>query len=171
MSDNTISPNSAAVQQRLSAIWANIAELSEMESNIDGSLTELAELFGYLAECKTELGAIHYRFSRRIANMMTRNEEILEGVGTLKRWKGKKRKNWEHDRIIENVRARARDEIECDDDGVVTVDETDALLNALRRCARFEWKVTGLVDMGIDADHFCDTEDAPATVSFKPTGS
>lgn len=168
--NNTIRPDDTKIRHILDKIWAGIAELSDLEPDIDGNLASMAVLFGDLAEAKAELGAIHYRFSRRIANMMPRNEENIEGVGTLKRWKGKKRKNWEHQRIIDNIRARARDEIECDDDGVVTIDETDALLNALKRCARFEWKVTGLVDMGIDADHFCDTEDAPATASFKPTG-
>lgn len=170
MADITIDAKSAKVRSLLDKIWAGVAELSELEPSIDGELADMAVLFGDVAEAKAEIGAIHYRLSRRIATMMPRNEEILEGVGTLKRWKGKKRKNWEHDRIIDNVRARARDEVECDDDGVVIVDETDALLNALKRCARFEWKVTGLVDMGIDADHFCDTEEAPATASFKATG-
>lgn len=170
MTDETIDPKSPQVQQALADLEASIATFARLQDRIDGDVVDMAEMFGALSQHKADLSALHYRASRVLANMLDGNELVIEGVGTVKRWRGKRRKNWEHQRLIENVRARARDEIECDDDGVVVVDETEALLRALQRCARFEWKVTGLVDMGIDADHFCETEEAPATASFKPAG-
>ena len=168
MAGEVVGPKSELVRTLMDELWGRVAQLSQLQDDIDGDLVEMAELFYEISECKAELGAVHYRFSRRLANAMDSNEAVFEGVGTLKRWRGKKRKNWENDRLVENIRARARDEIECDDDGVVVVDEAEAFARALARCARFEWRVTGLSDMGIDVDHFCDVEESPATVSFKP---
>jgi hypothetical protein len=68
------------------------------------------------------------------------------------------RTKWDHESLWAQVTARGRDERQVDKDtGEVLESEGEAVARTLRACVgQGPWKVTGLREIGLDPDEYCE---------------
>lgn len=146
------------VADRLSAA---IADAHQAMNDVDrevGEMTnphELAHLLADLADLKKAASEVYRTVEAIYVGSAGEKTMEIPGVGVVEIKKVTKRTQWDNDALWRTVVARARDEVERDDEGYPLESEVETVSRILRDCAYPSWKVTGLRAHGIQEDEYC----------------
>jgi hypothetical protein len=136
-------------------------------------LPEAARLLVLVRQARNALAVAEAELQRHVASLMPTKRVEVSGVGVLDRHAAGSRKGWDHDATRKAVVARLADDLPYA--GAVTEDGERVplapmvadVVAAWAKVCGYQWKVTGLRELGLDPDlysEFTATPDAEPTV-------
>ncbi|MFL6047897.1 MAG: hypothetical protein ACJ72M_22650 [Propionibacteriaceae bacterium] len=91
----------------------------------------------------------------RMAAVMTEDLFRIEALGkTFKRRRKADRKHWQTDELRSEVWKRTQRRVDLETGELES--EAEAQVRTLTECARLEWRLNPLRELGIDPDEFCE---------------
>lgn len=152
------------------SIAALVQQLGELSDDVDAEYSEAINAEGgigiesmivallALREAKRGIDLLYRRIENDVIRGTDKKSFTIEGAGEVQIKTSTKRNDWNHDALWRTVVARALDEREMDDDGVIAEPSYETVARVLAECARPSWRVTPLRDRGIDPDEFSHVE-------------
>jgi hypothetical protein len=128
----------------------------------------LAALLRDLRRARATLGFLESECESALARAMPARVIELPGL-TLERHGGRKRTNWDHDRLLSLIVSRVPADPESGE--LISEAAQKAITTEVRACAGIAyWKVGELRARDLDPAVFCDEEEGRATVQIREAG-
>lgn len=112
-----------------------------------------------IRETRSNLSTLTHRIERELLAVMGDRRFVVEGVGEVICRKATKRTKWDHHALMMRVVARALDERILDASSGEYESEGSAVARVMEACARPNWRVTALRELGIDPDEWCEVDE------------
>lgn len=129
----------------------------------------LAALLADLRRARSTLAFLESEAESALAQAMPARVLEVPGVGVLERHSGRKRTNWDHDRLLSLLVARVPADPETGE--LIAEGAQKAIIAEVRACAGISyWRVGELRARELDPVAFCDEEAGRATVHIREAG-
>lgn len=128
-----------------------------------------AALWLRLRELAKQFCILRDQLNRELAQAMPTKKVEVPGLGLLERMAGCDRRNWDHQLVASAVLAAVEEqpELRCDPETGELMPIGEALVRWLLEACLPGWRVTGLRQIGLDPDRYCDQVEKPATVILR----
>jgi hypothetical protein len=133
-----------------------------------GDRQQMIDALVVLHTIKSEIASIFSEYQASVAPNIPSNEEIAASNGQLiqKRFSSD-RKGWQHKDLLEEVYRKISSMSVDMDTGEVTASPAEIAAQLLDYVQPSYWRIKELSKLGINADHYCEVEDAKVSISIK----
>lgn len=150
------------------------AEWAQAYEDAQGSPMRLAKFIYDLREDLAALGVLKSLAERDLGELMEDKTLEVPGIGVFEKKTARRRTKWRHDELVPAVVARLVDtpNVVWDEESGERLPGPEAasrLARGMRDCISFgAGKVTGLRALGIQADEYCEEDEAHVSIQLPP---